>query len=106
MRRSNGCYDIPYLSGETIQLNSGDWIQYPDSPAVQVTESQTVTAPLCGEYDSSDPPGPPTQFPSPTLFEPGSSPIDEEYYPIDLVLEEVTILELPIINSSFCIITN
>ena len=92
VRRSSGCYDLPYLSGETINLNAGDWIKYPNSGAVQVTESQTVTAPLCGEYDSSNPPGPPPQFPTPTPFDP-TTPVDDESYPIDVIIEDVVILD-------------
>jgi len=94
VRRSSGCYDLPYLSGETINLNPGDWIKYPNTgSAVQVTEAQTVTAPVCGDYDSSNPPGPPPQFATPTPFNPTISPTDEEIYSIDLQLEEVVILE-------------
>jgi len=92
VRRSSGCYDLPYLSGETINLNAGDWIKYPNSGAVQVTESQTVTAPVCGEYDSSNPPGPPPQFPTPTPFDP-TTPVDNESYPIDVIIEDVVILD-------------
>jgi len=91
VRRSSGCYDLPYLSGETINLNAGDWIKYPNSGAVQVSESQTVTAPTCGEYDSSNPPGPPPQFPTPSPFDP-TTPVDDKSYPIDVVLEDIVIL--------------
>jgi hypothetical protein len=89
VRRSTGCYDLPYVSGQTIQLNPGDWVKYPDSPEVQVTESQTVTAPTCGDYDSSDPPpGPPPVFTTPDPLNP-PKPIDDENYPIDLEITEV-----------------
>lgn len=91
VRRSSGCYDLPYLSGETINLNAGDWVKYPNSGAVQVTESQTVTAPTCGEYNSANPPGPPPQFPTPSPFDP-KNPVDDTSYPIDVVLENVVIL--------------
>ena len=91
VRRSSGCYDLPYLSGETINLNAGDWVKYPNSGAVQVTESQTVTAPVCGDYDSSNPPGPAPQFPTPTPFDP-TTPVDNESYPIDVIVEDVVIL--------------
>lgn len=91
VRRSSGCYDLPYLSGETINLNVGDWVKYPNSGAVQVTESQTVTAPTCGDYNSANPPGPPPQFPTPSPFDP-TTPVDDKSYPIDVVLEDIVIL--------------
>jgi len=85
VRRSTGCYDLPYVSGQTIQLDPGDWIKYPNSTtAVRVTEAQTVTAPTCGDYDSSDPPpGPPPIFRRPDPLNP-PKPVDDENYPIDL----------------------
>ena len=94
VRRSSGCYDLPYLSGETIDLNVGDWIKYPNTTsAVQVTESQTVTAPLCGDYDSSNPLDPPPQF-TPSPFDPTSpTPTDEESYPIDVIIDEIVIID-------------
>jgi len=88
VRRANGCYDLPYLSGETINLDAGDWIKYPNSSPVQVNGAQTVTAPVCGDYDSSVPPGPPRQFPNPTPFEPGA-PIDDQSYPVDVIIRDV-----------------
>lgn len=92
VRRSSGCYDLPYLSGETIQLNPGDWIKYPNSGgAIRVTQSQVVTAPVCGDYDSSNPLGPPPQFLGTTPFEP-EVPIDEEFYSIDVIIEDIIIL--------------
>jgi hypothetical protein len=85
VRRASGCYDLPYVSGQTIQLNPGDWIKYPNSTAaVRVTEAQTVTAPVCGDYDSSNPPpGPPPVFRQPDPFNP-PKPVDDENYPIDI----------------------
>lgn len=91
VRRASGCYDLPYLSGETIILNAGDWIKYPNSAAVQVTSSQSVTAPKCGTYDSSNPLESPPQFPTIDPFSP-PGPIDNDSYPIDLVIENVVIL--------------
>jgi hypothetical protein len=94
VRRSTGCYDLPYVSGQTIQLDPGDWIKYPNSTAaVRVTEAQTVTAPTCGDYDSSDPPpGPPPIFRTPDPLNP-PKPVDDVNYPIDLDLDDVEILD-------------
>jgi hypothetical protein len=91
VRRAGGCYDLPYLSGETINLNAGDWIKYPNSAAVQVTSSQSVTAPKCGDYDSSNPIEPPPQFSVPDPFSP-PAPVDDKSYPIDLIIRDVVLL--------------
>ena len=77
VRRAGGCYDLPYVSGEVINLNAGDWIKYPNSVAIQVTEPQTVTAPSCGDL-------PP---PSKTI------PTDSQSYSIDLTIERVVVLD-------------
>lgn len=92
VRRASGCYDLPYLSGETINLNAGDWIKYPNSSAaVQVTSSRTVTAPKCGDYDSSNPVEPPPQFPTIDSFSPPTA-VDNESYPIDLIIRDIILL--------------
>jgi len=94
VRRASGCYDLPYVSGQSIQLNPGDWVKYPNSSAaIRVTEVQTVTAPLCGDYDSSNPPpGPPPIFRQLDPFNP-PKPVDDENYPIDLELNDIEILD-------------
>jgi hypothetical protein len=94
VRRSTGCYDLPYVSGQTIELNPGDWIKYPNSNGpVRVTEAQTVTAPTCGDYDSSNPPpGPPPIFRIPDPLNP-PKPVDDETYPIDLEIVDYVPLD-------------
>jgi len=77
VRRSSGCYDLPYVSGEIINLNVGDWIKYPNSTAIQVTEPQTVTAPSCGAL--------------PPITE--SIPTDAQSYSIDLTIERAVVLD-------------
>lgn len=78
VRRVDGSYDSPYVSGETINLNVGDWIKYPDQAPVKINNTQTATAPTCPEKQS-----------------PGiSNPVDtNNSYNVDLVIDDFVVID-------------
>jgi hypothetical protein len=76
VRRASGCYDLPYVSGETITLNPGDWVKFPNAVETRVTETQVVTAPSCAEQTAVG----------------ESLPIDSEKYPIELIIQDTPII--------------
>lgn len=77
VRRANGTYDVPYVSGKIISLKVGDWVQFPNQAAFKITEDQEVTAPTCEDLQS-----------------PGqSNPTDTTTsYPVDLVIGDFEII--------------
>jgi len=90
VRRANGCYDLPYSSGQQINLRSGDYIQYPGRGSTKVESSGVVVAPKCGNYDSSDPLQPLPPFPERKFN--GSIP-PEGVYDVIPTIEEIVIIE-------------
>jgi hypothetical protein len=53
VKRANGVYDSPYSAGSIINLNSGDTVQSCNRPVELVTNSKTITAPVCAESNVS-----------------------------------------------------
>lgn len=102
VRRANGCYDLPYSSGQQITLNAGDYIQYPGRAETKAEVTGVIVAPKCGDYDSSGsqplPPFPERRFTgnTPPVFDPNlNENILEEIPPIQ---EEVTYEVIPTID--------
>lgn len=54
VRRSDGCYDLPYDPGEQIDVNPGDWVKYPCESPFKVEEVQTITAKKCPDQPVDD----------------------------------------------------
>lgn len=103
VRRANGCYDLPYSSGQQISLRSGDYIMYPGRGQQKVDSSQVVVAPKCGEYDSSNPLQPLPPFPERVITGSRQPIVDDQIAPIEQETYEVipTIDELVIIEPGF-----
>jgi len=77
VRRADGTYDVPYVSGKFISLNEGDWIKFPNQSPIKITSARNVTAPTCEKL--------PTQGPS--------NPTDTtNTYPVDIVISDFEII--------------
>ena len=83
VRRSDGSYDSPYVSGESILLNPGDWVQYPDQSPVKIDISQTVTAPSCPDRQDS-------QVSLPQISNPVNT---DNSYNIDLTINDFVVID-------------
>lgn len=81
VKRSNGIYDKPYITGETFQVNPGDEV-YAQGNTIFVNQTQTITVPTCEDVTISS-----GQDPS----------LDTGKYPVVLELEAIYI-EAPGIN--------
>jgi len=78
VRRADGTYDVPYVSGDVIKLNVGDWIKFPDQAPTKITTAQSLTAPTCPEK-------PDQQIANPTDT--------TNSYQVDLVIDDFEIID-------------
>jgi len=78
VRRADGTYDVPYVSGDVIKLNVGDWIKFPDQAPTKITTAQSLTAPTCPEK-------PDQQISNPTDT--------TNSYQVDLVIDDFEIID-------------